>query len=381
MLHIDNNLDNPFIISKIIPEPLFCDRDEETSYLIKQIVNGRNVVLISPRRMGKTGLIHHLFRQPEISKKYITFFIDIYSTTSLQEFCYTFGKAVFEQLKPKKKQYWESFVRTIKSLQPGISIDAITGEPRFDLGIGAISNPTATLEEIFTYLESAPKPCIVAFDEFQQISDFPEKRVEALLRGFMQNCSKTSFIFSGSKQHTMSQMFHSKARPFYQSAQIMELKPLKKEVYSQFAKRLFKKHAKTLDTNVVEQIYEDFEGTTWYMQMLMNELFAITKSGGTCTQEQIPIAKNNIIEVQEGSYQMQMSNLSQKQKALLQAIAREGQARAITSAAFVKRHALNSPSSVQSSVKGLIEKDVVSADNGCYRISDYFFSEWIKKTF
>lgn len=381
MLHTTNNLENPFIISKVIPEPLFCDREEETKYLIKQIYNGRNIVLISPRRMGKTGLIHHLFRQPEISEKHHTFFIDIYAATSLQEMCYTFGKAVFEQLKPKKKQYWESFVNTLKSIQAGFSIDAVTGEPKFELGIGAIYNPTTTLEEIFTYLESAPIPCIVAFDEFQQIADFQEKRVEAILRGLMQNCSKTSFIFSGSKQHTMSQMFQSKARPFYQSAQIMELKPLKKDVYTEFAKRLFKKHDKKLDTQVVKQVYDDYDGTTWYMQMLMNELFATTANKDTCTQDRISIAKKNIINVQEGSYQMQMSILSQKQKALLQAIAREGSTKAITSAAFVKKHSLSSPSSVQSAVKGLMDKDIVSSEEGCYRINDYFFSEWIKETF
>ncbi|MBO4740378.1 MAG: ATPase, partial [Bacteroidales bacterium] len=117
------------------------------------------------------------------------------------------------------------------------------------------------------------------------------------------------------------------------------------------------------------------------MQMLMNELFAITANKDTCTQDRISIAKKNIINVQEGSYQMQMSILSQKQKALLQAIAREGSTKAITSAAFVKKHSLSSPSSVQSAVKGLMDKDIVSSEEGCYRINDYFFSEWIKETF
>ncbi|MBQ1408639.1 MAG: ATP-binding protein, partial [Bacteroidales bacterium] len=244
------NLNNPFIVSKHIPEELFCDRKEETSLLIKQIENGRNVVLVSPRRMGKTGLLYHLLRQQEIADNYNTFYIDIYPASSLKELTYIFGKAVFERLKSKRKQHLESFFQVIKSLRPGFKIDAITGEPKFELGFGAIENPETTLDEIFSYLESSDKPCIVAFDEFQQIADFQEKRVEALLRGKIQNCSKTFFLFSGSKQHTISQMFHSKAKPFYQSAQTIDLHPLDKETYSEFAKMLFAHYEKHLSEDV-----------------------------------------------------------------------------------------------------------------------------------
>ena len=161
---------NPFVVSKKIPDELFCDRKEETEFLIKQIENGRNVVLMSPRRLGKTGLIHHLFSQQQITDNYHTFFVDIYSASTLQEMCYIFGKAVFERLKSRKEKQWELFFKTIKSLRAGFKIDPITGEPSIELGIAAIENPATTLEEIFTYMEEAELPCIVAFDEFQQIT-------------------------------------------------------------------------------------------------------------------------------------------------------------------------------------------------------------------
>lgn len=378
---INNNINNPFIVSKSIPKELFCDREEETSFLIKQIENGRNVVLMSPRRMGKTGLIHHLFQQKEICNSYHTFFIDLYATTSLQEMCYVLGKTVFEQLKSKKTQHWEAIFQTLKSLRAGFKIDAITGEPKFELGIGAVEDPTTTLEEIFTYLETASKPCIVAFDEFQQIAEFQEKRVEATLRGLIQNCRQTSFIFSGSKQHTISQMFHSKAKPFYQSAQLMELKPLEMTVYADFAKRLFSMYDKKLGNTVVEKVYDDYSGTTWYLQMMMNELFAITGKGETCSEKRIETAKNNIINVQESSYQTQLSMLSSRQKCVLQAIAREGAVKSVTSAAFIKRHALESASSVQSAIRGLMEKDILTDEEGYYRVGDYFFSHWIREEY
>lgn len=376
-----SNISNPFIVSKSIPNELFCDRKEETANLIKQIENGRNVVLVSPRRMGKTGLIHHLFRQDLIQDGYYTFFIDIYSASTLQEMCYLFGKAVFERFKSKKAQHWESFLQTIKSLRPAFKIDAFTGEPSFEFGIGAIERPETTMEEIFSYLEAADKPCIVAFDEFQQIAEFQEKRTEAMLRGMIQNCANTSFIFSGSKQHTISQMFHSKARPFYQSAQLIELRPLNRDVYADFATELFSEYGKSINRDVVNQVYDDYNGTTWYLQMMMNELFSLTLVGETCNITKLQTAKQNIIDIQDGVYRTQLSLLSPKQKQLLQAMVQEGVVKSVTSAAFIKKYSLDSASSVQSALKGLTEKALISATDNQYHIDDFFFAEWLRKNY
>ena len=292
-----------------------------------------------------------------------------------------FGKAVFERLKSKKTQHWETFFQTIKSLRPAFKLDAFTGEPSFEFGIGAIERPETTMEEIFSYLEAADNPCIVAFDEFQQIAEFQEKRTEAMLRGMIQNCSNTSFIFSGSKQHTISQMFHSKARPFYQSAQLMELQPLNCDVYADFATELFSKYEKSLNRDVVNQVYNDYNGTTWYLQMMMNELFSLTPVGETCDITKLQTARQNIIEIQDGVYQTQLSMLSPKQKQLLQAIVQEGIIKSVTSAAFIKKYSLDGASSVQSAMKGLIEKALISTVDSQYHIEDYFFAEWLKKNY
>ena len=376
-----NNITNPFIISKDIPEAFFCDREEETTFLIKQIDNGLNTVIVSPRRMGKTGLIHHLFRQETIQKRYTSFFVDIYPASSLQEMCYILGRSVFERLKAKKTQHWETFFQYLKSLRAGVSFDSVTGEPKLEVGIGSIEHPATTLEEIFAYLESSSTPCIVALDEFQQIAEFPEQRVEALLRSMIQNCRQTTFLFSGSKQHTINQMFLSKSRPFYQNAQLFDLKPLKPDVYTEFATRLFDQFEKHIEPAVIAQVYTDYNATTWYMQMLMNELFALTGQGNTCTMEHLDMAQKNIIQVQEGSYLMQLNTLSSKQKSMLQAIAKEGCAKAVTSQAFVKKHALDSASTVQSALRVLLEKDIVTADNGQYRVSDFFFGHWLQENY
>ena len=368
---------NPFIVGKYVSDKYFCDRSEETTFLRKQIQNGRDVALISPRRIGKSGLIQHFFNQSDIKEQYYVFFIDIYATTSLAEFVYTLGKEIYAQLKPQSTLWKEKFFQVICSFRIGFKLDSMTGEPSFDLGLGDIQAPQTSLDEIFAYIEEADKPCIIAIDEFQQISEYAEKNVEALLRTKIQMCHHAQFIFSGSKRHVMSNMFNTPSKPFYQSTISMGLEPIPVLTYISFATRLFEERDKHIDKEVIEAVWTQYDGYTWFVQMMMNELYALTPSGKTCTAMMIDEARRNVIMSQEQSYKDMMANLPPKQKIVLQAIAREGIAQNITSAKFIKKYNLNSASSVQSAVKMLLKNDIVTQTNNEYQIYNFFFSEWL----
>ena len=374
-------IQNPFVVGRYISPDYFCDREKETTFLIKQIENGRNVALISPRRMGKTGLIHHTFHQETLTQHFHTFFVDIYATTSLTEFVYLLGKAIYDELKPKGKQWRERFFQIITSRQMGFKWDALSGEPIFDISLGDIQAPQTTLDEIFEYLEAADMPCVVAIDEFQQISNYEEKNVEALLRTKIQQCKQTQFVFAGSKRHLMSNMFNSSSKPFYQSAICMGLDPIPLETYTSFASRLFEERGKHISEELIERVYQQFNGCTWFVQMLMNELFSLTAHNERCDIDKLDLAMQNVILTQEGSYQDLMSHLAPKQKLILQAIAREGKARAVTSSAFIKKYNLPSASSVQSAIKGLLKNDIITQEDDCYRVYDYFFATWLAKDY
>ena len=104
------------------------------------------------------------------------------------EFTYTLGRSILSVLKSQGRKTWERFLQIVGSLRTGITLDA-QGQPSWNLGTGDIKMPQITLEEIFSYLSSANKPCIVAIDEFQSIADIEETHVEALLRTHIQNCN------------------------------------------------------------------------------------------------------------------------------------------------------------------------------------------------
>ncbi len=372
---------NPFIVTGKIEPEYFCDRVTESARLVKSITNGNNLVIISPRRMGKTGLIRFCYDKPEISKEYYTFFIDILHTSSLREFTYLLGREIYETLLPRSRKMANLFIQTIKSISGKFGFDPISGTPTFNVELGDIDRPEYTLEEIFRYLANADKPCIVAIDEFQQIAKYPEKNIEALLRTHIQKLRNSNFIFAGSERHMMQEMFTSAARPFYHSADMLELKAIVPEIYIPFIVGHFEKRNRHIATENIEKVYHLFKGHTYYIQKTFNEAFADTPEGEECTLETIQAAIDNMIAANDTIFREILSNIPEKQKELLYAIAKDGEAERITSSEFIKRHSLTSASSVQSASKKLLDKDIITEINKAFSVTDKLFAMWINQLY
>lgn len=370
--------DNPFITTGYIGAAYFCDREKETEDLVRLLTNGNNVALISPRRYGKTDLLRHCFAQKEIADRYYTFIVDIYSTKSVSEMVSKLGSVILETLKPYGKKIWSKFLKMLSSVRSEISFD-INGLPSWTMSVGDIEAPDTTLGEIFSYLQKADKPCIVAIDEFQQITKYADTNIEAALRTYVQYCSNAKFVFSGSRQHLMGAMFLSPARPFYQSVTIYGLNRLPIDKYTSFCQYHFQNYGKQVEKEVVEQLYNQFEGVTYYLQRTMNELFFRTPANGVCKTKDIDCAIQAIIDISSPIYEDLLYQLPEKQSRVLVAIGKEKKAINITSGKFVKKHGLLSPNSVKAAVPALIDKGLLTMDKGVYQVYDKFFNLWLEQ--
>ena len=366
---------NPFITSGYVSPEYFCDRENETQQLVQNIQAHSHTVLISPRRMGKTGLIEHCFNQEVIKNDYHTFFLDIYSTMNLNDFVFLLGNRICRSLKTKDKQLMEMFVKVVKSIQFTIGFDE-AGMMNGSFGLGDIKDSQKSLEEIFQYLEEAKRPCVVAIDEFQQIEKYPEKNVEALLRTYIQHCNNATFIFAGSQQHIIQNMFASASKPFYNSSNMMSLAPIAKEKYVEFAVRMFAIFGKVCAPEYIDNLYDTLEGHTWYMQAVLYLAFYMTDK--KCSPTIINEALIKRVTDNEDVFESMYYGLSERQRAVLKAIAAEGKAKQTQSVAFIKKYGLTSASSVQSAIRQLMDKDLVTTEKGSYRVDDRFFGFWLK---
>ena len=301
-------------------------------------------------------------------------------TKSLNDFVFLLSKSIFNQLKSVSRKILEAFLISLKSLRPEITIDE-HGMPSFAMSIGDIHKPEVSLDEIFRFLNASATPCIVAIDEFQQITKYPETNTEALLRTYIQQSPHTRFIFSGSRRHIMGEMFHSASHPFFASASTINLEAIDKQKYIEFSQKLFKSRQRDITAEAIEKIYDLFKGVTWYMQKTLNALFGETPEGACCNMEMAVEIIKLIVDSNNYTYSENMFRLPDKQGKLLIAIAKGSRVMSPTSAYFVKKYNLVSASSVQAALKGLIEKEFVTHDESGYTTYDKFLEIWLKDNY
>lgn len=368
--------ENPFIVSGYAGPEYFCDREMETEAIVSALENGRDLTLVAPRRMGKTGLIHHVFNRLKTERSdIVTVYLDIFPTENRREFVNLFANAIFGKLDPTPEKALKTVMRFLSGCRPTLTLDSLSGMPKLSLDI-APSAEELTLKEIFEYLKRSAKTCYVAIDEFQQISEYPEKGTEALLRSYIQFLPNVHFIFSGSKQHIMTQMFLSAGRPFYQSTQIMGIGVIDREKYSDFARGYFSRKKKILGKEVFDHIYDRYDGHTWYVQSVLNRLW---NCHGNVDAKVVDSIICQIIDEQDFVFARLLKAYPPGCANLLRAIAMEHCVKTPLSGDFIRKYSLKAASSVRSSLKKLIDSELVYLSDGGYIVYDRFMDDWLRQ--
>ena len=371
---------NPFIIGHYVSSEYFCDRVEETKTLTHHIHNGRNVVIMSERRLGKTGLIEHCINQPYIREEYLCFFIDIYTVHNMKEFVYELANEIFRKLAPNKQGFLNTVSAFIHSLQTTFSIDPLSGVPQLSLSLGDINQPETTLDELLRMLEASNKPCLIAIDEFQQITSFEEDNVEAILRTKIQHLKNIQFVFAGSKRHLLSDIFNNPSRPFFNSVVFMQLLPINEDEYVTFSRQLFDAYHKVLDDELTHHAYKYFGGVTWYLQLFMNEAFSLTEREGKIGDESFNEIVQHLIDTKRFTFEEIYTGLTERQKSVIRAMATEFP-RIVSpmSKDFICQHKLKTASSIQTALKGLEEKGIILSSQESRQFNDILFALWLKQ--
>ena len=370
---------NPFVSQGYISPEYFCHRERETDLMLSHFDNGRNITLVSPRRIGKTGLIKNLFYHIEHKdKNAICLYLDIYATKNLQDFTEMFGSVVFNGFARKEKSFMQKAATLLGSLRPIFSTDPYTGMPKMMITVDP-SRSQLTIQQIFDLLTQSRREIYIAIDEFQQIANYPETGTEALLRSHIQFATHVHFIFAGSKYRLMAEMFGSPQRPFFQSTEMMDLQPLDKEVYYAFANRFFERKRGSLDRDTFMELYDRFEGHTWYIQSVLNRLY------DSCLHvrgiKDVNRETVHLVESRSSQYESLAQFLSSNQFNLLKAIAIEGVVKEPTGGRFIREHNMASASIVQSALRALVEKEIVYRTPRGYIVYDRFMSIWLARTF
>lgn len=370
-------LNNPFVVYGYKGPEYFCDRVSESNKVSSTLRNERNVTLVSPRRMGKTGLIHHVFNKLESEDKDCKcFYIDIFATKNVEQFVQTLGAAVLGKL----DNFSQSALRKIQDFfsawRPTITFDPLSGVPSVTLDIKP-SEGNESLKQIFEYMKMSGKRCYVAIDEFQQIQKYPDVGLEALLRSYIQFLPNVYFIFSGSHQHMMEEMFLSANRPFFQSSMVMSLNSIDFDEYCRFANKMLERQGRSISSDVFKKIYDFAGGITWYIQAVLHGIYE--HPDHIIDQTLVDVVVKELITEQSDTFQSYSAWLTDNQLCLLKAIARDKSVKSPFAQSFIQSHHLPATSSIKTALRSLEDKMLVSrTPKEGYQISDKLFAIWLQ---
>ena len=371
---------NPFLIKGYKSPEYFCDRIEETETLLRNIMNGADTTLISPRKYGKTGLILHLF--DTIQRRNLpleTVYVDIFATRSLSDFIKVLAEAVLKKF-PEKSAIGSKFLTFIKGLRPVISYDTLTGIPQIQINYQLTAEKEHTLGNLLEFLDSQKVEIVLAIDEFQQITEYPEKNIEALLRTYIQQMHNTHFIFCGSKRTIMTEMFLSARRPFFSSSKVMSLDKIDRDTYMRFIKAHFEQAGMRVEADALNYIMDWTQGYTFYTQTLCNTIYGMQPEA-----VEMDVVKRACVEILEeltDNYLQYRELVTPAQWNFLIAVAKEGLVEQLTSTHFLTTYNIGGATSAKRMAKSLSEKElllpIVGKKRTAYQIYDIFFLRWIE---
>lgn len=369
---------NPFPVSGYYGPKYFCDREDESQNIVQLLKNGQSCLLMGNRRLGKTSLIHHI--QGLLPEDWGFLYLDILSTENEQQLLNTMGAALLQNF-PQKTSVGDKVWEFVKSLRPIISFDQLNGSPQVSFQTSQTEKP---IRDILSFLAEWENPTVIAIDEFQQIHAYPETNTDAWLRSAIQQLPNISFLFSGSRQSVLSEMFSDPSRPFYKSASPLKLEKIDRAKYREFMVNTFASHGKSLAEELADEMLEWTRSYTYYVQLLCNRLFQVQKT--SYAQEDWHSCADNILNENESFFIYYRTLLSTQQWKLLVAIAKTGTVYAPTSKDFISKNQLGSAATVYKSIDSLLEKELIykefdSKGTIYYEVYDVFFERWIQRVF
>lgn len=370
---------NPFIMRVIPSDHTFANRIRELKELSSHARNKANVVLFAPRRYGKTSLVKKI--QANLKQDgFITIYTDFFMAASVDDVAERIAGSVYSILHKRESflQKGARYLKIFKTFRPVFkpSSDeglAFTVEP-VSSGMSGIYLLDKVLEELGEFIRREPSRIHIVFDEFQEITDLKERRIEGIIRKHIQT-HQTSYFFVGSRRRILLDMFNQRNRPFYQSAIIYPLEPLPHEELTSFLIEQFKLGGKNCSIKNAEIISNKVSQYPYYAQNLSYNVYEI--AGRTVTKNDIEIGFEKLLSSERYGYEGIVQGLTSPQILLLKALATNPNAK-ILSTGYMNKHKL-SIGGIQYAQKKLEQMDLIEKKNKVWQVVDPVFRLWLSR--
>ncbi len=373
----------PFMYGLIAEKENFIDRIEDRRQLKTFLGGGINVMLISPRRWGKSSLVKAAMEELKNEDQQVRVcYLDASKIVSEDEFYNKFAMAVIESASSSFEKKWADFKQYVQALIPGVRLKASAFDSiqmEMELNFAPLRDSAEKVLQLPEQM-SADKGLhiIVCIDEFQQLVSLPNwKRMEATMRSVWQHQHNANYCLYGSKRHMMMDIFNNSNNPFYRFGQVLFMKKIEKQYWMPYIMEGFAKTGKHISEELAARICETVECHSWYVQQL--SLFVWMNTETEVTEEIFNRQLQVVIDTNADMFAADIESLAASQVAMLRAIS-SGETR-FNAKDVVERYGQGAPRTITLNKKTLIKRDIIETANDGYRFVDPVYALWFKQAY
>ena len=364
---------NPFQYESLPAPDNFCGRQQENERMSQLIRDSKNIVLYGDRRYGKTSLIEHVFRG--LPKNHYTAFADLFSCVDSRDVATLIYKAVLDALPFSIERKLKEFSAVIKRARMEAQTTA-SGAIRFVPVLSGREFEDLVEDALLgaeTLCTKNKARMVIALDEFQEVSRLKDKRVDAILRSYMQRLTRVSFIFSGSRKSILSAMFVDKSAPLYGMATSVSIQGINQSLLKDYCETRL---GGQFETDAFEALYALARGQTKLILQTCYWLYANRDPLSTTAVRQ---CVEQIIMSKDAEFTMIFGAYSEAEKKVLRMIVELNGSNLYT--ADNQDHYNISKQRSYRAVNSLIDSGDVSNEDGTLHIADIDFLLWLKLKF
>lgn len=373
-------MENPFLYGSPVEGTSFINRTSEVREISSDLARGQNIVIYSPRRYGKTSLIKAAIGNLE-KKGIHCFYMDLLHITDVNSFTDYYGRAITGQLKTPAEKAFRWAKGKISALRLNMAIDE-QGKPSLGFGFGSeAKGKPQTLQELLNFIESfmkheKKKACII-FDEFQEIELIPESEyLQKQMRACFQHQKCVSYAFLGSKQHLLTMMFKTHARPFYNFCKHHVLEIISLPDWEKYVHNCFNNGGYSFSQNLADDIFQITQGHPSYMQLFCSVVWDLFREKKVIPEDYIRKSITHVLRNQQHAYHEIWDRLTMKQRQLVAAVAQEKEAE-IYSGSFMQKFGYSTPAALQRAAQKLLQEEILIRHTARVQIADPIFRLWL----
>lgn len=370
---------NPFHYGTPVEGEQFAGRERELDALVSRMRNRVNVVLLSPRRYGKTSLL--LMAESELSQADPPAAIvkaNVLRSRDLSTFVAQLTASAYRIPGGpwhRARQAVPEFLRRLR-LRPAVSFDD-GGKPTFSFEAGLASQDADdVLADLYQLLDDETKrrPAVLVLDEFQAITAHGP-HLPDLLKALADAHPRVCLVVAGSRRHLMERLVTSEGAPLYGMAQKLALGPIPDDVMVEFLRARSQAGRKPMDEATGRLVVEMAGPVPNEIQHLAYEAFDV--AARRVDAEAVSRGLDQAVAHEASTYAEVFATRPPGQRRVLIALA-TGTRHPVFSAAFARSVGLAGSNSVKRALDALETDELVARHGKGPAVADPFFAAWLR---